>query len=290
MARISKLFYLIIGLFFVLSALELILRRRAAACPSQWETRPLPASDPQAFRIVVLGDSIAYAPDLSAEQAWPVLLEKRLQQTNPDRRWQVINAGVAGNTSADAYPRFDQHVQAYHPDLVLIALGLNDCRQVYRAIDQRRIASFRRNETFGFGRFYLYRGILNHLSPLPEVDYALEREAQGPRVPPDTFTSLLGWLAKTCKRFEAQPVLVSLTPIGQHLDPTRREEFAQWPEYNTLVGQVARTMLVPLIDVSQPFPDAQHWADDGIHLSATGETEVAKRVWIGLQPSLTITN
>jgi len=288
----SKLLYLLFGLILSLLGLEITLRRRTAARISA--IRPPAPLDVHATRIVVLGDSIAHAPDLPAEQAWPAQLEIQLREAYPNRPWQVINAGVSGNTTADAYVRFDQHVRAYHPHLVFIALGLNDCRQVYRAIDQRRISSFFRNEnfaeTYGLGRSYLFRAILNRFAPLPVADYTMEQEAKGPRVPPETFTSLLIWFVNASKRLPAQPVLISLTPVSENITPSRRQEFAHWSDYNTLVGQTARRSQVPLIDVSQPFPDVQHWADDGVHLTAAGEAEITQRVWTGLQQSLTINN
>jgi len=275
-------------LVFSLLGLELFLRQRAAI--RDRAIRPPGPIDASATRIVVLGDSIAHAPDLPAQQTWPTLLEKRLRETYPDRRWQVINASVSGSTTADAYVRFDQHVRAFHPHIVLIALGLNDSRQVYRAIDKRRIASFYRKETFGFGESYLYRAILNLLAPLPVADFTVDQKAQGPRVPPETFTALLTWFVDASRRLSAQPTLVTLTPVSEEFDPSRRQEFARWSEYNTLVGQTARTLQVPLIDVSQPFPEVHYWADDGIHLSATGEAEIAQRVWASLQQLLTIPN
>ena len=140
LVRIIKPIYLFLGFVLSLLGLELLLRQRSAI--RSRAIRPPGPIDASTTRIVVLGDSIAHAPDLPAEQAWPALLEKHLQDGYPDRRWQVINASVSGSTTADAYVRFDQHVRAFRPDLVLIALGLNDCRQVYRAIDRRRIASF----------------------------------------------------------------------------------------------------------------------------------------------------
>jgi lysophospholipase L1-like esterase len=268
--------------------MELFLRRRASIRASV--IQPPEPLDASATRIVVLGDSIAHAPDLPAEQAWPALLEKHLQDAYPDRRWQVINASVSGSTTADAYVRFEQHVRIFRPDLVLIALGLNDCRQVYRAIDERRIASFYRSETFGFRKSYLYRAVINRLAPLPVANYTVDRAAKGPRVSPDTFSALLTWFVDASRQLPAQPALVSLTPVNETFDPSRRREFARWSEYNTQVGQIADTLQVPLIDVSQPFPDTQCWADDGIHLSATGEIEVAQRVWTSLQQSSTIIN
>ncbi len=77
MVRIIKPICLIPGFVLSLLGLELFLRQRAAFRARA--IRPPSPLDVHATRIVVLGDSIAHAPDLPAEQAWPALLEKHLR-------------------------------------------------------------------------------------------------------------------------------------------------------------------------------------------------------------------
>ncbi|MBR7108064.1 MAG: SGNH/GDSL hydrolase family protein [Lentisphaeria bacterium] len=43
------------------------------------------------------------------------------------RKFQMINAGVSGNNTREALARFEQDVAFYHPDIVIITLGGNDC-------------------------------------------------------------------------------------------------------------------------------------------------------------------
>ncbi|RME85035.1 MAG: hypothetical protein D6775_03980 [Caldilineae bacterium] len=261
--------------------LELILRRRGLRDHGGWRTRPMPPPDPKAFRIVVLGDSIAFGPDLDEADTWPARLARRLQQSYPDRHWQVINAGVSGNTVVDAYTRFGPHVQAYRPQLLILALGLNDCRRVYRAADTRRQAAFKRNELSWWGKSYVLRGIVNRISPLPRVDYTSERAAEGPRTPLPLFEGVLRWLIEAGRRLPAATVLITLTPVAP--PPERVEEFADWSRYNAAVRSLARSANVPLIEVSHPFKGISAWADDGVHLSAEGEAALADRVWQALQ-------
>src|SRR5262245_62117021 len=54
-------------------------------------------------RIVVLGDSLTAGLGLSVDQAYPALLQRRLDDEG--LKYQVINAGVSGDTSAGGLSR-----------------------------------------------------------------------------------------------------------------------------------------------------------------------------------------
>ena len=73
--------------------------------------------------VVVLGDSLTAGPLLSQSQAYPALLESRARSAGYPHRF--INAGVSGDTTADALRRFDN---AIHQDtrVLVVALGAND--------------------------------------------------------------------------------------------------------------------------------------------------------------------
>lgn len=68
--------------------------------------------------MVALGDSLTFGYGSSANHNYPSLLAKKTG-------WQVINAGVNGDTSADVLARLDD-VIAKNPDLVLLGVGGND--------------------------------------------------------------------------------------------------------------------------------------------------------------------
>jgi acyl-CoA thioesterase-1 len=74
-------------------------------------------------RLVVLGDSLAAGYGLTAEEAFPVQLERALKQAG--HKVTVINAGVSGDTTAGGLARLEWTL-ADVPDLVLIELGGND--------------------------------------------------------------------------------------------------------------------------------------------------------------------
>ena len=79
-----------------------------------------PTLPPQS-KVVALGDSLTYGYGASPETAYPAVLAELTQ-------WQIINAGVNGNTSADVLARTDEVIRQ-NPDLVLIGVGGNDVLQ-----------------------------------------------------------------------------------------------------------------------------------------------------------------
>jgi len=74
-------------------------------------------------RLLILGDSLAAGYGLIAAEAFPVQLEKALQQLG--HNVLVINAGVSGDTSAGGLARLEWSL-ADTPDLVIVELGGND--------------------------------------------------------------------------------------------------------------------------------------------------------------------
>lgn len=74
--------------------------------------------------IVAMGDSLTAGYGVDEDEAWPALLEARLQTDG--RRWQVVNAGISGETSSGARSRLDWVLERLKPDLVILTTGAND--------------------------------------------------------------------------------------------------------------------------------------------------------------------
>jgi acyl-CoA thioesterase I len=85
---------------------------------------PAPASDADARpRIVVLGDSLTAGLGLPVDQTYPSLLQRRVD--GEGLRYQVVNAGVSGDTSADGLSRLDWALDG-DVRILIVALGGND--------------------------------------------------------------------------------------------------------------------------------------------------------------------
>lgn len=74
-------------------------------------------------RLLVLGDSLTAGYGLVEEEAFPMQLQKALQQAGHNVK--VINAGVSGDTTAGGLARLEWALTDV-PHLVLIELGGND--------------------------------------------------------------------------------------------------------------------------------------------------------------------
>ena len=93
---------------------------RAAAAPPAAAVTPASTRP----RIVCLGDSLTAGYGLpSADQAYPALLEKKL--ADDGLAFDVINAGVSGDTSAGGLRRLDWSLQG-DVRVLIVALGGND--------------------------------------------------------------------------------------------------------------------------------------------------------------------
>ncbi len=74
-------------------------------------------------RIVALGDSLTAGFGLSEEYAYPSLLNERLRADGYP--YEVVNAGVSGDTSAGGLARLNWVLQQ-PTDILIVALGGND--------------------------------------------------------------------------------------------------------------------------------------------------------------------
>lgn len=73
--------------------------------------------------VLVLGDSLTEGYQLSRDEAFPALMEKRFQEKKQDVK--VINGGSSGATSASGLKRMDWYLKT-KPDILVLALGAND--------------------------------------------------------------------------------------------------------------------------------------------------------------------
>jgi acyl-CoA thioesterase-1 len=74
--------------------------------------------------VVFLGDSLTAGYGLEPEDALPEQVEAVWRSQGIDA--VAVNAGVSGDTTANALARFDWSVAAAEPDLLIVALGAND--------------------------------------------------------------------------------------------------------------------------------------------------------------------
>lgn len=74
--------------------------------------------------ILVMGDSLSAGYGIRPEQAWPSLLQRRLNELRLD--YNVANLSISGETSAGGRSRFAAALKEHKPAIVILALGAND--------------------------------------------------------------------------------------------------------------------------------------------------------------------
>ncbi|MCP3954687.1 MAG: arylesterase [Desulfobacterales bacterium] len=89
---------------------------------------PLPAPPGQAVTareglIVAVGDSLTAGYRVAEEHAYPAILQQRL--TRDGRQYDVINAGISGETSSGTLARLDW-ILTLQPDIMILETGGND--------------------------------------------------------------------------------------------------------------------------------------------------------------------
>jgi lysophospholipase L1-like esterase len=90
------------------------------------------------LRVAVIGaSSVMGATERDNEHTFPAQLEGLLRGAMPDKRVDVINAGIAGYSLADERAMLERRIAPLRPDLVILYTGFNDfasyCRGSGRA-------------------------------------------------------------------------------------------------------------------------------------------------------------
>ncbi len=84
---------------------------------------PLDTEPPARFKVVALGDSITAGLGVFQVEAYPALLQAKLE--GEGYQWEVVNAGESGDTSATALRRLDWVLDS-NVKILIIAVGGND--------------------------------------------------------------------------------------------------------------------------------------------------------------------
>jgi acyl-CoA thioesterase-1 len=89
-------------------------------------TQPSPAATPaeNVPKIVAFGDSLTAGYGLSPQESYPSLLQKMIDADG--FKYEVVNAGVSGDTSAGGVRRIDWSLDSGNVRFVVLELGAND--------------------------------------------------------------------------------------------------------------------------------------------------------------------
>ena len=102
---------------------ELVSQTTGAPAAAPADPAAAAPAAPSRPRVVVLGDSIAAGLGIQTDQAFPAIVQRRIDAAG--LAFEVVNAGVSGDTSAGGLRRLDWALEGDVRVLVL-ELGAND--------------------------------------------------------------------------------------------------------------------------------------------------------------------
>ncbi|UNU26090.1 SGNH/GDSL hydrolase family protein [Microcoleus vaginatus] len=207
-------------------------------------------------KIVIVGDSITEAGKYPGGYVW--LLQRYLNALYPDRKIEIVNAGISGNKAADMQARFQKDAIDQKPDLVMINVGVND---VWHAF-------------FDFQNLQFYpQGNLPTGVPLAE------------------YREKITQMVLAAKAAGIRVVLLSPTPISEILDGPAN---LRLQEYIAEMREIAVQNQCLFIDLNAPFQEVigtyqKHagktlnlLAADGVHPNPSGYRIMAFTILRGL--------
>ena len=103
--------------------------------------------DPSSYRILVLGDSVAFGISLPVEASFPYRTEELIRKEFP--RFEVRNLSVVGYNTFQEVTLLERKGLEYHPNLVVIGYCLNDPMTfAFDLIYLRRLQEYSNNFLF----------------------------------------------------------------------------------------------------------------------------------------------
>ena len=218
-------------------------RSRSAACSFAVQVQaPPPPPQLRFTRFLAFGDSLTAGEVslssvvlfLSPTDAYPFRLQNKLKARYPTQSITVINDGVPAELATDdGIARFDDEINQYRPEVVLIMEGTNDLN--YRSID-RIIQALE-----GMVRDAKQRGVLPMIATVPPARPGGQRDAIAVSAP-----ALNDQIRALARR---QAVTLVDVYAGMNLSLIGLDDLHPTPQGYDVMAQIYYTAIVAALDV-----------------------------------------
>ncbi|MDP6436745.1 MAG: GDSL-type esterase/lipase family protein [Gammaproteobacteria bacterium] len=256
------------------------------------------------YRIVAIGGSTTFAVYQHWSDAYPVYLQKNLQERLQTDKIEVINAGLTGSTTAESLHRLFYQILPLDPDMVVIYHGFNDLFPRIFNDYQEDYFHWRRSNTHnppGLTRFETYRIALKVLNPVAFSDnYDLTNMVwKTENLPNSDDDRLANFFASDSGAFERNLDYMITSLQARGVQPVLatfaiRPDIVHWNDYlpafaweegirqnNAAIERVAAARDVPLVPFAEEvadLPKVNLWRGmrrgccytDSIHFSPEG--------------------
>lgn len=235
-----------------------------------------------------------------AEYSYPLCLRESLKRINPAVRYEVLNCGMGGWTSAEILVNFALHLIDYRPALVVLYHGFNDLEASLTAPFASDYTHSRKN----FGEAYArikwasrlpklrawksYAFLKSRLLGFGNVRYDLlgsiragKPDLDNPFMGLDTERRNVRHLVQLCR---ANAIGVILATFAYHVYEQVRED-QRILKYrdgvlmeNEMLRELALEYDLPLVDLAVLMPDEDSYFVDTMHFTPEGMRVVADQI------------
>jgi len=260
------------------------------------------------FRLFAIGESSTFGWKgvRSHVQAWPALLEAKLRAAHPDRRIEVVNAGVPGYTCVEGRINFLLRIARLEPDAILVYHGNNDLNWSW-------VPDVETKTVYGRELLDADTGLLNRLIDrsyvLMELRSRLDLLGRASRPKhDDPDPAALRFLGSTLRaliddarragvkvaigtfahgldeqgapgRFSEDERRLGVPAVGRWFDNLSAQGARRsFPLYNAAVRALAADEKIPLAELATAIPPTPEYHSDWCHFTARGE-QAAAAAW-----------
>jgi lysophospholipase L1-like esterase len=214
------------------------------------------AKTPGVFRILCLGDSTTFGHRLPIDDTYHGLLEEMLNLPGHPSglRYEVINGGVTGYSSAQCVAMYEHRGRNVHPDMVLLNVGTNDPRGRSHLSDAQLLSRWRPNVLRriddALSNLHSYRALHRCVSGSPGHS-AQDGPKRVPRVNPEEYGRNVAKLDELCKADGCQLVLISFAYCPQLIRgyPANQGGLPVVLLYRQALEAAARERYIPVVSV-----------------------------------------
>jgi lysophospholipase L1-like esterase len=265
-----------------------------------------PEIQPGGTRVVCIGASETFGLYEDPGQEFPRQLEFDLNTQSPATRYQVVNAGLVGQSIRTAAARIPQYVQEFHPQFAVVYptpasyiwLPWIETTPATRAAAQSGLQLRSADKI---------RDATKRLSPPALLDYLrrkdIDREATAfgtarSTVSEESVTAFRSDLAKIVDVLRSNgvtPILVThANRFGPTLSEKDREELTAWRRFypmltehgfldmeermNDAIRSLAAEKSVALVDGARIVPQGDEYFGDAIHFTTKGSSNLAAAI------------
>lgn len=261
------------------------------------------------FRIIVLGDSVAYGCcEIPLASTFPKELERYHIAVN-GKTLRIFNAGVVGYNTIQEAQYYKNRLAALHPDLIVLQITLNDYLPITYEFDGLVVASKSKKDA---AAAYLYGQISERFRALVRRSYVAQHAVYALAVlsaqssPADAFQNVLGaavsrndpslivrYRLDTVDWQKSHIIGDGMSMLRHHagdipvvavIFPYFEKDMLQYPDeykllHETIAKQARQRGIIPF-DLLPCFqtPDTSYGQEDMVHPNEAGHKKAAEGI------------